>query len=235
MGKRIRITCEAKTKLSLDEIVDFQGNLKVRTAEDVEHIIESIQRYGFSFPFFIWIRSNGDKCCLDGHGRILALKQMREEGYDIPLLPVVEVEAEDEAEARRKLIMINTQSGNYSEVGFRDLVKDIPDLDLSSFTFPDLDLVKIDNDLATLRRAKEQIEGINENNPIDMGDIDTGEGEVKPPKPSPIKPPAPRPESDSIDSPAPVEKPVQVGTRAQSNADEFVCCPKCGKWFNKSR
>lgn len=233
MGKRIRITCEAKTKLSLDEIVDFQGDLKVRTAEDVEHIIGSIQQFGFSFPFFIWVRPNGDKCCLDGHGRILALKQMREEGYDIPLLPIVEVEAEDEAEARRKLIMINTQSGNWSEVGFRDLVKDIPDLDLSSFTFPDLDLVKIDNDLAALRRAKEQIEGVNEENPITLEGLDTGESEIKPPKPGTIKPPAPRPESDSIDSPAPIEKPVQVGVRAQSNADEFVCCPKCKKWFSK--
>lgn len=233
MGKRIRITCEVKNKLSLDEIADFQGNLKVRTAEDVEHIISSIERFGFSFPFFIWVRPDGEKCCLDGHGRILALKQMRAEGYDIPMLPVVEVEAEDEAEARRKLIMINTQSGNYSEVGFRDLVKDIPDLDLASFTFPDLDLVKIDNDLAVLRKAKEQIEGLNEENPISMDDIDTGAGEIKPPKPGPIKSPAPRPESGSMENPVPVERPVQVATSVEKSADEFVCCPKCGKWFAK--
>ena len=109
----IRIECRGADLLPLDAIEEFQGNLKKRTAADVQKIITSITKYGFSFPFFVW---NGDEHnrCLDGHGRIQALGEMRRRGENLPLFPVSYVEAKDEDEAKQKLLRLNSQYGTMS-------------------------------------------------------------------------------------------------------------------------
>lgn len=106
----IRIECTGADSLPLDAIEEFQGNLKKRSKKDIELIITSIEKYGFSFPFFIW-NGTGHNYCLDGHGRIQALSELRRKGEDLPLFPVVYVEAKDEAEAKNKLLRLNSQYG----------------------------------------------------------------------------------------------------------------------------
>lgn len=159
----IRVTCKADTFLPFQQIQDFQGELKSRSQEDVDHLITSIERHGFSFPFFVWKQPSGTCSCLDGHGRILALKQLEREGWEIPELPVIYIEAQNEVEARTKLIHINVVSGKFTDVGFRDLVKDIPDLDLADFNYPELDLEKLDAELKILEQAQNAIQA-----PTDM-------------------------------------------------------------------
>jgi len=109
----IRIECRGADTLPLDAIEEFQGNLKKRTKADVEKIITSITNYGFSFPFFVW-NGDGHNRCLDGHGRIQALAEMRRRGENLPLFPVSYVEAKDEAEAKQKLLRLNSQYGTMS-------------------------------------------------------------------------------------------------------------------------
>jgi hypothetical protein len=109
-GQMIRIECTGADSLPLDAIEEFQGNLKKRSKKDIELIITSIEKYGFSFPFFIW-NGTGHNYCLDGHGRIQALSEMRRKGEDLPMFPVVYVEAKDEAEAKNKLLRLNSQYG----------------------------------------------------------------------------------------------------------------------------
>lgn len=127
----IKVTCRGADLLPLDAIEEFQGNLKRRTKKDIELIIKSIEKYGFSFPFFVW-NGTGHNYCLDGHGRIQALCEMRRRGVSLPLFPVVYVDAEDEAEAKQKLLRLNSQYGQMSidsvmeftdglEVEFEDL------------------------------------------------------------------------------------------------------------------
>lgn len=107
----IRITCRGADSLPLDAIEDFQGNLKKRSKKDIDLIIKSIEKYGFSFPFFVW-NGSGHNYCLDGHGRIQALAEMRRRGVSLPLFPVAYIEAEDEAEAKQKLLRMNSQYGH---------------------------------------------------------------------------------------------------------------------------
>lgn len=154
----IKITCKTDTYLPLEKIKDFQGELKIRTDDDVDHLISSIEKHGFFSPIFIWRQPDGTCSCLDGHGRVLALTKLQKEGNTIPGIPVIYIDAKDEAEARTKLIYINTTSGRFTEVGFRDLVKDIPDLDLSDFTYPELDLEKIDLEMKILAQAQMSIQ-----------------------------------------------------------------------------
>lgn len=106
----IRIECTGADRLPLDAIEEFQGNLKKRSKKDIDLIITSIEKYGFSFPFFIW-NGTGHNYCLDGHGRIQALSELRRRGEDLPMFPVVYVDAKDEAEAKNKLLRLNSQYG----------------------------------------------------------------------------------------------------------------------------
>jgi hypothetical protein len=106
----IRIECKGADSLPLEAIEEFQGNLKKRTAKEIGQIITSIEKYGFSFPFLIW-NGDGHNRCIDGHGRIQALCEMRKRGASLPLFPVAYVEAKDEAEAKQKLLRLNSAYG----------------------------------------------------------------------------------------------------------------------------
>ena len=107
---KIKISCQAADTLPLDAIEEFQGNLKKRSKKDIDKIIRSIVEYGFSFPFFVW-QGEGHNYCLDGHGRILALAEMRRRGTDLPMFPVSYIAAVDEVEAKQKLLRLNSQYG----------------------------------------------------------------------------------------------------------------------------
>lgn len=109
----IRIECKGADLLPLDAIEEFQGNLKIRSKKDIEQIIKSIETYGFSFPFFVW-NGTGHNYCMDGHGRIQALSEMRRRGLTLPLFPVVYIDAKDESEAKQKLLRLNSQYGHMS-------------------------------------------------------------------------------------------------------------------------
>ena len=106
----IRIECRGADTLPLDALEEFQGNLKRRGKKEIEQIITSIEKYGFSFPFFCW-EGDGHKRILDGHGRLQALCEMRKRGESLPLFPVAYVEAKDEAEAKQKLLRLNSAYG----------------------------------------------------------------------------------------------------------------------------
>ena len=140
--KTIIIACEGKTTLPLDVIEEFQGELKHRTKQDVEKIQKSILEYGFSTPFFIW-SDKGRNYCLDGHGRIKALANLRKQGYDLPMFPVVYIKAENETEAKQKLLLINSHYGNITQSGLEAFISiDDINYDLMNFTVRAGDIAK---------------------------------------------------------------------------------------------
>ena len=125
----MKISCDCRDTITLDEITEFQGGLKDRSPEEVGKIIKSLKKYGFAFPLFVW-KDGKKNWCLDGHGRLLALKKMRQDGEKIPPLPVVYVKAKDEGEARNLLLRLNSHRGGsltdwdkYSEQVVLDAVK----------------------------------------------------------------------------------------------------------------
>lgn len=133
MGE-IKINCKVSDFLELDELTEFQGELKKRTDDDVEKIKKSILEYGFSFPFFVW--NNGEvNYTLDGHGRIMTLKRMRKMGYDIPALPVVYVGAESEEEAKNLLLRLNSQYGKMTKDSILDFIGDY-EIDFEDLALP---------------------------------------------------------------------------------------------------
>ncbi|MDR2170575.1 MAG: ParB N-terminal domain-containing protein [Planctomycetaceae bacterium] len=141
--QRVTITCQTDTVLALADIESFQRGLKKRNQKQVDHLVSSILLNGFSFPLFVW-KNGGVNNCLDGHGRILALKELERRGYVIPDLPVVIVEADNEKEARKKLIEINSVNGTFSKQGLLDFIKDL-DIDYGELALPGIDLSDIES------------------------------------------------------------------------------------------
>ncbi len=126
--KTIIISCTGSDQLPLVAIENFQGGLKQRGKKETEQIITSILKYGFSFPFFIWkheAQGVEHNYCLDGHGRLGALKELRSRGYELPIFPVCYIDAADEAEAKQKLLRLNSQYGIMSIDSVVDFMKGI--------------------------------------------------------------------------------------------------------------
>ena len=113
LDKMIRITCSADNTIDWHELTEFQGELKSRTKEDVEKAKKSILKHGWSFPVFVW-KDTGINYVLDGHCRLLVLKELEKEGYLIPPLPMTEIFCKDRAEAKEKLLKLNSQFGSMS-------------------------------------------------------------------------------------------------------------------------
>ena len=110
--QKIEIKCKGADSLPIDTIKDFQGKLKHITRDNLERLKVSILKNGFVAPIFIW-QHEGQSMALDGHQRIKALLSMRDEGYNIPLLPVAYIEADNEDDARQKLLAITSQYGEF--------------------------------------------------------------------------------------------------------------------------
>ena len=138
--KEIKITCSYNETLKLDELTDFQGNLKIRTDADYRKIIKSIEKYGFSVPFFVW--QNKDKnYVLDGHGRLKALQIMQEEGNVIDNVPVIYCKnIKNEKEAKDFLLRLNSSYGRMTKKSVAEFIGQDFDLNLDDFELPAFNL-----------------------------------------------------------------------------------------------
>lgn len=124
-SKTIKISCKGASTLPLDLILEFQGNLKKLSKENLGRLKKNILINGFVAPIFVF-DDNGDYKIIDGHGRIQALISFRQEGYVIPMIPVDFIDAENEKEARKILLSI---TGQYGEFDLDELQSWINDLD----------------------------------------------------------------------------------------------------------
>jgi len=144
----IRITCKGADTVPLDSLIPFQGDLKTLSELNLAKLKASILKYGFTAPCFIW-EHDGVKSPLDGHQRIAALLALRDEGYSIPLIPVDYIDAEDEKEAKEKLLHISSQYGEFTQEGIANFVLDAG-LDIS-----ELD-IRLTNEELTIDDPNEQ-------------------------------------------------------------------------------
>lgn len=124
--KNIRVTCQGAINLALDELVEFQGGLKKLSKKNMEKLKARILEDGFNVPFFVW-KHDGTNSLLDGHQRIKALKSLQGDGYEIPQLPVAIIEASDIADAKKKLLAISSQYGEFDGEELSSWIDDLGD------------------------------------------------------------------------------------------------------------
>ena len=140
----IPITCDPERKLDrvpLSELEPFQGGLK--SLGDVEYakLKQSISEKGFIVPCFAW-RNGSDKWkLLDGHQRVRVIRQ---EKWKLDGgIPIVEIEATDEKDAKEKLLAIVSRYGRVDGQGLYEFL-DGSGIDLEEWTVPDLPDLNID-------------------------------------------------------------------------------------------
>jgi len=143
MSKEIQITCQTQDSLPFDKLTPFQHRLKDRRQKDIMDLSNLILKVGFSFPVFIW-QNDGRNWLMDGNGRYLALKDLKDRGYTIPEIPTVFIEAENEREARAKVLELNNQNGEINKNVLLDYINEYQ-IDASNLHFAGIDFeTKID-------------------------------------------------------------------------------------------
>lgn len=146
--KTVRIACEGAAVIDINELTEFQGTLKTLNGDAYNKLRMSIIELGFSFPIHAW-KNSGKTFILDAHQRVATLKRMRDEdGYIIPLLPVVWIEAANKKEAAKKLLAATSQYGEVTYSGLDEFIKtfdiDVKKLDMT-FQFPEINIPRFEN------------------------------------------------------------------------------------------
>lgn len=141
-NQAVRDDVKALFKVSIDDLEPMQGNLKDLSTENFEKLRRQILDRGFSAPFFVWDDGESYKL-MDGHQRLRALKQMRSEGYEIPMLSAIEISAKNEDDARGKLFGLASQFGEVTSQGLYELMNEWQiDVDqiMSDYRMPEIDM-----------------------------------------------------------------------------------------------
>lgn len=156
------ISCQGAITIGLDEVNDLQGNLKDLTEENYVKLRNSMLTYGFSFPFFVWIDTEGKKWIIDAHQRKRTLIKMREEGMAIPPLPADIIFAKDRVEAKKKLLLLNSRYGKMTREGFDEFV-DEPGLEVGDdiedlVSIPDIEIYDHSEESESSHGTQKEIE-----------------------------------------------------------------------------
>ncbi|MBU1170286.1 MAG: hypothetical protein KKD44_12045, partial [Proteobacteria bacterium] len=157
----INITCKGSKYMSLDQLKNFQGNLKTLPESELDKLKRSILKHGFSFPVFIWNDS-----ILDGHQRTFAVRNLIKEGYTIDPIPVVEIMAATKSEAAEKLLILNSHYAKITEDGLYEFLSanelDIHDI-VGDLNLPDFDM---DNFMSEYMETEEDPQGLTDEDEI---------------------------------------------------------------------
>lgn len=138
---KIKIACKGASTIPIEKLVEFQGNLKDLSDTNFEKLKKQILNLGFSEPLAVWKKGNKN-FVLNGHQRLRVLKKMQAEGYFIPPLPVILVDAKSEKEAKKKVLSLTSQFGEITGQGLYEFMNDA-DLnfdEIEDFRFPEINL-----------------------------------------------------------------------------------------------
>lgn len=146
-NKTIEISVQGASKVDINKLVPFQGELKTLGRDSYEKLRKNILEEGFSFTIHIW-KNKGKNYIIDGHQRLTALKLLvEEEGYKVPPIPVSIVKAKDFAQAKRKVLGGISSFGQYTEDSLFNYLKEIDmphDNVVKSFSFPEINELKLE-------------------------------------------------------------------------------------------
>jgi hypothetical protein len=93
----------------------------------------SLLANAFAQPFYVWHDTEADVMyCLDGKHRSLMLRELSEEGHEVPdMLPATFVECADKKEAAKMVLIYSSSYASVTQKGFMGFVSEF-DLDLPS-------------------------------------------------------------------------------------------------------
>jgi hypothetical protein len=141
---KVDIKCQGSHEIELKDLTILQGNLKSLSEKNYKKLKKEILELGYSSPIHVWNRE-GTHYILDGTQRTRTLTKMSEEGYEIPPLPVVRVEASSFDDAKRKVLALTSQYGKIENDGLYEFISDSDitvDYIEESYHFPEVNIDK---------------------------------------------------------------------------------------------
>lgn len=125
MTKKIPITCELDglNLVDIHSLQEFQDDLKFLHKNKAAKLKKSIERYGITFPGYVWNSPSGLKI-IDSHQRVRVIKMMLREGWELEdnLFPVVFIKADNEKEAKKKVLLAASMYGETTDSGLHDFL-----------------------------------------------------------------------------------------------------------------
>ena len=143
--------------LSPDELVTYENNAKIHTAEQIEQIKHSIQEFGMNDPIAVW----KDNVIIEGHGRLIACKEL---GLD--KVPVIRLDELTDEQRRAYAIAHNkiTENTGFDTELLGIELKDLMDeIDFTELGFGDFELTMLTEDLKPEPYDDEDIKGYEDN------------------------------------------------------------------------
>ena len=125
--------------IPIKEIKPYSRNAKKHPAEQVEQIANSIRLFGFNDP--LAIDENGT--IIEGHGRLLAVKELIKTGeYDRDTLPVIRLDGLDEQQRKAYIIAHNklTINSDFDIDILNDELRSIDEIDMGDLGFSTAEL-----------------------------------------------------------------------------------------------
>jgi hypothetical protein len=136
------IKCKGAAEISIDNLREFQGDLKELTKENFDKLKHTILTEGYCDPGSVW-EDGGIYWVIDMHQRLFVLKALRSEGYYVPPIPVNFVYPKDKEEAKKLVLTFSSNYGKLTEDSVSNYCID-SSIELSfletSVVFPEVDL-----------------------------------------------------------------------------------------------
>lgn len=174
-GLKIVVNSTIKERLALNYLNPLQGNLKELPESSFNKLKNSILKKGFLYPFFVWEnKEDGQIYIIDGHQRHKVLTALRNDGYDVPQLPVIFIPAESIKEAKENLAVAASQFGKFTEQGVIEFFGDLemPEIEMFEIPFLDFSNVLEPDSGKTVEVAAHEREIKNTSKEIDLGDFE---------------------------------------------------------------
>ena len=111
--------------LPIKALKPYEKNTRKHQKKDVDNIAKSIEKFGMNDPIGIW----KDNIIVEGHGRLLACKQLGM--TDVPCVRLDHLTDEQ----RREYAIAHNATAELSEWDFDILPDELSELDLSDFDF----------------------------------------------------------------------------------------------------
>ncbi len=115
-----------------DALVPYAGNAKEHPEWQVDQICNSIEEFGFDDPIAVWTNEDGETVIVEGHGRLLAARQL-----GIDTVPCIRLDHLDD-EARRAYTLVHnklTTNTGYDEDILAAELEALGSFDMEQFGF----------------------------------------------------------------------------------------------------
>ena len=121
--------------LPIDELHAYENNAKLHPQEQIDQIVKSMQEFGNNDPIAI----DENNRIIEGHGRLLALKQMGETEA-----PIIRLKHLTEEQKKAYILVHNqlTLNTGFDEDLLRAELESIVDIDMGEYGF-DLDIIEL--------------------------------------------------------------------------------------------